>query len=203
DHSAAAAGPALPGAAGLSVYADRRGTEPVGPVPDPGREIHLPCGQGPVLAMAGSVIHTSVTTTADRLRAGLPVAATVCDDAVFTPLIGAQDLDVMPGPALSVERVELDAIDPLTGGPRAETFGGTDAEDETAALTAVSADEWGPDRRGMELAPSGAARRLVVRESINPGWQATTADGTALEPVTGPGGRQGWLGPAGPGGEVR
>ncbi len=202
DHSAAASGPALPGAAGLSVYADRRGTEPVGPVPDPEREIHLPCGQGPVLAMAGSVIHTSVTTTADRLRAGLPVTATVCDDAVFTPLIGAQDLDVVPGPALSVERVELDAIDPLTGGPRAETFGGTDAEDETAALTAVPADEWGPDRRVMELAPSGAARLLVVPESINPGWRARTADGTTLEPVTVSGWQQGWLVPAGTGGEV-
>src|SRR5699024_9861623 len=71
DHSATASGPALPGAAGLAVYADTRGTEPVAPQADPRRPVHLACGDGPVLAMAGTVVHTEITTTADRLRAGL------------------------------------------------------------------------------------------------------------------------------------
>ena len=43
---------------------------------------------------------------------------------------------------------------------------------------------------------------LVVPESINPGWTARTADGSALTPVTVNGWQQGWVVPPGTAGAV-
>ena len=43
------------------------------------------------------------------------------------------------------------------------------------------------------MTASAAPRVLVVPESINPGWTARLADGTALTPVTVNGWQQGWV----------
>lgn len=47
------------------------------------------------------------------------------------------------------------------------------------------------------MAASDHDRVVVVPESVNPGWVAHSADGTALRPITVNGWQQGWVVPAG------
>lgn len=56
--------------------------------------------------------------------------------------------------------------------------------------------EWGKSVRRLEFGPSTDTRLLVVPESVNPGWQATLADGRILQPTTANGWQQAWLLPA-------
>ncbi|WQD13367.1 MAG: hypothetical protein U1U88_001597 [Lawsonella clevelandensis] len=56
--------------------------------------------------------------------------------------------------------------------------------------------EWGNSVRRLEFGPSTDTRLLVVPESVNPGWQATLADGRMLQPTTANGWQQAWLVPA-------
>ena len=58
-----------------------------------------------------------------------------------------------------------------------------------------------PPRR-CDVAAVGQPRMLVVPESVNPGWSARAADGTALTAVTVNGWQQGWVLPAGTSGAV-
>jgi arabinofuranan 3-O-arabinosyltransferase len=72
----------------------------------------------------------------------------------------------------------------------------------TAATVPASTGEWSADHREVDVHPSAASRILVVPESINPGWTARVADGSALAPVTVNGWQQGWVLPPGTAGPV-
>ncbi|MCX4096313.1 alpha-(1-_3)-arabinofuranosyltransferase family protein [Nocardia sp. alder85J] len=63
------------------------------PPPVPGnRLVTVDCAHGPVLTLAGRLVHTTVTGTLDELRTGAPVPARVCDpgtdDAATVPASG-------------------------------------------------------------------------------------------------------------------
>ena len=152
------------------------------------RAISLPCGRGPIIGVAGQFVQTSVTTTVGALLDGKPVAAQACRSEPITLPAGQQELLISPGAAFVVDGVQL-------AGPLADQL-------RTTAMTPAQTGHWRADHREVDVEPSQAARVLVVPESINPGWAARTADGTALTPITVNGWQQGWVLPPGTAGTV-
>ncbi|MCV7162179.1 DUF3367 domain-containing protein [Mycolicibacterium brisbanense] len=172
-----------PGLADISVF-DTHG-RPIGAADaaaNRARVVSLPCGQGPIIGVAGQFIQTSVRTTVAALLDGDPIPAQPCrTDPVSLPA-GQQELLVSPGAAFVVDGIALST-------PKDQL--------PTATTSLADTPEWGPDRRKVRVAPASTKRILVVPESINPGWIARDAAGARLEPVTVNGWQQGWVVPAG------
>ncbi|HYP94873.1 MAG TPA: alpha-(1-_3)-arabinofuranosyltransferase family protein, partial [Mycobacterium sp.] len=152
------------------------------------RVIDLPCGKGPIIGVAGQFVQTSVATTVGALLDGEPVAAKPCRSDPITLPAGQQELLISPGAPFVVDGVQL-------AGPLASQL-------HTAAMVPAATDDWSADHRELDVPPSASSRVLVVPESINPGWTARAADGSALAPVTVNGWQQGWVLPAGTAGPV-
>jgi arabinofuranan 3-O-arabinosyltransferase len=152
------------------------------------RPVTLPCGRGPIIAVAGQFVQTSIDTTVGALLDGGPIAATPCRPAPIALPQGQQELLISPGAAFVVDGVQL-------AGPLGRDLA-------TAATTPVQTGAWSSDHREVTVPPSQASRVLVVPESINPGWIARTADGAQLSPVTVNGWQQGWVVPAGTSGTI-
>jgi len=152
------------------------------------RVIDLPCGKGPIIGVAGQFVQTSVATTVGALLDGEPVAAKPCRSDPITLPAGQQELLISPGAPFVVDGVQL-------AGPLASQL-------HTAAMVPAATDDWSADHRELDVPPSASSRVLVVPESINPGWTARAADGSALTPVTVNGWQQGWVLPAGTAGPV-
>ncbi|MGH3677140.1 MAG: alpha-(1-_3)-arabinofuranosyltransferase [Mycobacterium sp.] len=152
------------------------------------RPVTLPCGRGPIIAVAGQFVQTSVTTTVGALLDGNPIPARPCQAAPIALPAGQQELLISPGAAFVVDGVQL-------AGPLASQL-------RTAATVPVNTGAWSSDHRVVEIPASEASRVLVVPESINPGWTARTPDGTRLTPITVNGWQQGWVIPAGTAGTV-
>ncbi|MFC7446664.1 alpha-(1-_3)-arabinofuranosyltransferase domain-containing protein [Rhodococcus daqingensis] len=176
------------------------------------RTVTVACADGPVLALAGRTLRSSVTATVGQLRSGAPVPATVCADdagddaetdsaaadpdapaALPVPLpAGRLDLTVEPGDAFFVDGLQLVAA-PAVGTPAAPT-----AQDAVRVPT----DGWTPNERSLHVTAPDGDRLLVVPESHNIGWIATAPDGAELTPVVVNGWQQGWIVPAGTDGTV-
>ncbi|MCV7106950.1 alpha-(1-_3)-arabinofuranosyltransferase [Mycolicibacterium chitae] len=152
------------------------------------RKITIGCGEGPVLAVAGRFVNTSVNTTVGALLDGGPLPARPCESAPLELPTGQQELLVSPGAAFIVDGVQL-------SGPLADQV-------RPAATAEAPAERWSADRRELTVPAAETERVLVVPESINPGWTARAPDGTALTPVTVNGWQQGWVVPAGTSGTV-
>ena len=152
------------------------------------RQLEIGCGKGPIVAVSGRFVQTSVTTTVGALLDGKPIPARPCDPTPIALPAGPQELLISPGPAFVVDGAELD-------GPLA-------AEIRTAPTTSAEVTSWGPDRRQIDVARAATARVLVIPESVNPGWVAHTADGVTLTPVLVNGWQQGWVVPAGQQGTI-
>lgn len=147
------------------------------------RTVSLPCGQGPIIGVAGQFVQTSVRTTVGALLGGDPIAARPCRTGPIALPAGQQELLVSPGAAFVVDGVVLNT-------PVADQL-------RTATTTPVETPVWSPDHRQVQLPAGADSRVLVVPESVNPGWIARTADGTELTPVKVNGWQQGWVVPAG------
>ncbi len=152
------------------------------------RPITLPCGRGPILAVAGQFVQTSVDTTVGALLDGQPIAAHPCLTAPLRLPAGQQELLISPGAAFVVDGVQL-------AGPLIDQI-------HSAPTTPVKRERWSSADRQVDVPGSSAARVLVVPESINPGWTAHLSDGTALTPVTVNGWQQGWVVPANAAGPI-
>ncbi len=152
------------------------------------RAVTLPCGRGPIIAVAGQFVQTEVDTTVGALLDGDPIPARPCrQDPIALPA-GQQELLISPGAAFVVDGVQL--VGPLG------------RQLPSAATNPVHTGAWSSDHREVDVPASQASRILVVPESINPGWTARTADGTTLSPVTVNGWQQGWVVPAGAAGSI-
>lgn len=147
------------------------------------RTVSLPCGQGPIIGVAGQFVQTSVRTTVGALLDGDPIAARPCRTGPIALPAGQQELLVSPGAAFVVDGVVLNT-------PVADQL-------RTATTTPVETPVWSPDHRQVQLPGGADSRVLVVPESVNPGWIARTADGAELTPVKVNGWQQGWVVPAG------
>ncbi|WP_197521694.1 alpha-(1-_3)-arabinofuranosyltransferase family protein [Nocardia sp. 852002-20019_SCH5090214] len=159
------------------------------PAPAPGdRPVTVDCDHGPTIAVAGRVLHTSVTATADALLTGKPVSATVCvpgdggaPGTVDLPA-GSVDVTVAPTELFSVDELRLD-----------NTAFAADGSASPESLAPGSPEDTGRPA-GID-APAGD-RLLVLPLSTNVGWTAHTGDGHALRPVVVDGWKQGWVIPA-------
>jgi len=150
------------------------------------RAVTVGCDAGPTVVIGGTSVRMSITATAEQLASGRPVTATPCTpDAVPLPA-GRQDVVVAPGPAFTVDSLQLNATPP----PPA------------AAVTSPGVGRWTENLRELDVTASGTDRLLVVPESTNVGWVATAPDGTELKPVVVDGWQQGWIVPAGTDGTV-
>ena len=152
------------------------------------RAVTLPCGRGPIIAVAGQFVQTSIDTTVGALLDGDPIAAKPCRPAPIALPAGRQELLISPGAAFFVDGVQL-------VGPMGRQL-------PVAATSPVQPATWSSNRRELDVPASQASRVLVVPESINPGWTARTADGARLTPVTVNGWQQGWVVPAGTSGTI-
>lgn len=147
------------------------------------RAITVACGQGPVIAVAGRFIQTSIRTTVGALLDGALIAAQPCErEPVLLPA-GQQELLISPRATFTVDGATL------TGPLGTQLPSATKIPVETGA--------WTPDHREIRVPAATAPRVLVVPESISPGWTAKTAAGSALTPITVNGWQQGWVVPAG------
>jgi arabinofuranan 3-O-arabinosyltransferase len=143
------------------------------------REVTIGCDAGPVVAVAGRFVHTSVHTTVGALLDGGPLEARPCQaDPIMLPA-GQQELLVSPDAAFIVDGVQL----------------ATPVTDEVAGtpVTTPRTAAWRQDHREVTVTAAPSPQVLVVPESVNPGWTAHTADGTLLTPVTVNGWQQGWV----------
>ncbi|WP_396925913.1 alpha-(1-_3)-arabinofuranosyltransferase [Mycolicibacterium sp.] len=152
------------------------------------RTIEIPCGQGPIVAVSGRFVQTSVTTTVGALLDGEPVPARACDPTPIALPAGTQELLISPGSAFVVDGAQL-------SGPLANQI-------TTAATTPADVTRWGADRRAINVSRAPTPRVLVVPESVNPGWVAHLPDGVTLTPVIVNGWQQGWVVPAGEQGTI-
>jgi arabinofuranan 3-O-arabinosyltransferase len=152
------------------------------------RAVTLPCGRGPIIAVAGQFVQTTIDTTVGALLDGDPIAAKPCRTAPIALPEGQQELLISPGAAFVVDGVQL-------AGPLAREL-------PSAPSSPVQTARWSNDRREVDVPAAQASRVLVVPESINPGWTARTADGATLTPVTVNGWQQGWVVPAGTSGTI-
>ncbi|WP_155763921.1 alpha-(1-_3)-arabinofuranosyltransferase [Mycobacterium asiaticum] len=150
------------------------------------REVTVDCEHGPVVAVAGRFVHTSIRTTAGALLDGGPIAATPCEPDPITLPAGQQELLISPGAAFVVDGVQLSGAAELT----------------SAAMASADIGGWGPDRREVRASSSPTSRVLVIPESINPGWVARSRDGARLTPVAVNGWQQGFVVPAGDPGTI-
>ncbi|MBF6176150.1 DUF3367 domain-containing protein [Nocardia blacklockiae] len=151
------------------------------------RPVTVDCEHGPTLAVAGKLVHTTVTATAGELRSGAPVPAQVCGVADRT--------QAGPEGDFAAEN----------GGEPESTPGTTDVAlpggrvDLAVAPTDLfSVDEVKLNRTDAAPQPVSAppgTRLLVLPLSSNVGWRAHTADGQDLKPLVVDGWQQAWLVP--------
>ncbi|ORV72374.1 hypothetical protein AWC09_04910 [Mycolicibacter hiberniae] len=177
-----------PGLAEVSVLgAGGRPVAPADPARNRSRAVHVGCGHGPIIAIAGRFVHTTITTTVGALLDDQPVAAKACDQRPIALPPGAQELLVSPGPAFVVDSATLSGASATVG---------------TTETTPAVLGSWGAGRREVTVPGAAAGRVLVVPESINSGWVARSSDGTRLAPVAVNGWQQGFVLPAGTDGAI-
>ena len=173
-----------PGLAELAALgADGNPIAPADAARDRAREIAVDCDHGPVIAVAGRFVHTSIRTTvgaAARRRARCGAGLRPRSGRAAGGSAGVAD---QPGGSFVVDGVDL-------------------SPPATAAVAPSPVEvpvwrAWGPDRREVQAPPSTTSRVLVIPESINPGWVARTSAGARLTPVAVNGWQQGWVVPAG------
>nr|WP_314144894.1 alpha-(1->3)-arabinofuranosyltransferase [uncultured Rhodococcus sp.] len=173
--------------------------EPIGAPYDGDREITVDCFDGPILSIAGQTVRTSVTATADQFRSGEPLKASVCDadtpmnENFVNPVSlpeGRQDVVVEPGASFFVDGIRLRTMPIPADWP-------TSSAPQAARTTA-----WSPDHREVTLTSTTEDRLLVIPESNNSGWRATTPGGVELSPVVVDGWQQAWIVPAGASGTI-
>src|SRR6202034_2955132 len=83
---------------------------PIAPADDTrtrAREIVVDCDHGPVIAVAGRFVHTSVRTTVGALLDGEPVAANACDPEPIALPAGQQEFLMSPGAQFVVDGARL------------------------------------------------------------------------------------------------
>ncbi|CAJ1493163.1 alpha-(1-_3)-arabinofuranosyltransferase [[Mycobacterium] kokjensenii] len=172
-----------PGLAEVTVLgADGRPVAPADPARNRARKVTVDCAHGPIIAIAGRFVRTSISTTVGALLDDEPVAAQACDQNPIALPPGEQELLISPGPAFVIDSATLST---------------STASDRATATNPAVLGAWGPARREVSVPASTHARVLVVPESINGGWSARSPDGGVLVPVAINGWQQGFVLPAG------
>lgn len=147
--------------------------------------IHLPCGQGPSLLIAGQSVPTSLDGAIADLKRGASVSLNLCGANEFT-VGGTTDVIAKPSAAFRADSVSMVRV------------GATPAK---VTPISVRRDSHGaPASVRISQAPTNP-ELLVLPRNFNAGWQATLG-GQALAPLVADGWKQAWIVPAGSAGEV-
>ncbi|MFI0819729.1 alpha-(1-_3)-arabinofuranosyltransferase family protein [Streptomyces sp. NPDC021098] len=157
--------------------------------PSPRARFSLPCGQGPALAVDGTLHATKASGRIRDLTERRPVKVELCGDEAKR---GTLRLDA------GRHTVEAGDTGPLALTDATLTRG----KPATPALDVrtVQAEDWSGDRRTVKVA-AGQAVYLQTYENHNDGWKATL-NGHDLTPLRIDGWQQAFLVPAGAGGTV-
>lgn len=160
------------------------------PPPSAGERFSLACGQGPPLAVDGTLHATKASGSVRDLTERRPVKVELCAGE-------ARDgrLDLPSGQ----HRVEAGDQGPLALTDVTLSRGSAPAP--ATERRTVTARDWAGDRRTVQVSAGGAAY-LQTYENANAGWRATL-NGRELSPVRLDGWQQGFLIPAGESGMVR
>lgn len=151
-------------------------------VVDTEARVDLPCGSGPDVVVNGRAIPTRVQGRTEDLLASRPLDFEGCRVASMTA--GGNRIRTEDRSGLRVDTVVFGDPEPV----------------EDGSGRSLQVLEWDREHRRVMAGPGDEAL-LMVDENANAGWSATL-DGTRLLPFTADGWRQGWVVPAGAGGEV-
>ncbi|WKX69287.1 alpha-(1-_3)-arabinofuranosyltransferase family protein [Streptomyces sp. XD-27] len=160
------------------------------PPPDPTARFALPCGQGPPLAVDGTLHATKASGRVRDLTERRPVTVELCAGDAED---GALDL------GSGRHRVEAGDTGPLA--LTDVTLRRGTAPAPAAADRTVKATDWSGDDRTVRVG-AGQAVYLQTYGNHNKGWHATL-DGRRLTPLRIDGWQQGFLVPAGAGGTIQ
>lgn len=163
------------------------------PQPSPDRTFALPCGQGPVLSIDGTLHATSARGSVRDLTERRPIEVSLC---------AGEQRDGTAQLAPGTHRLEAGDLGPLAITDitlRRNAAGGT--PEPSAAVRDLDLGDWSGDDRTATVG-AGQASYLQMYENENAGWRATL-NGKDLAPVRLDGWQQGWLIPEGEGGTVR
>ncbi|MER6910071.1 alpha-(1-_3)-arabinofuranosyltransferase [Streptomyces sp. NPDC000594] len=158
--------------------------------PSPDVAFTLKCGEGPALAVDGTLHATSATGTVRALVERRPIEVTLCQRGERQPelSLGAGEHLIEAGDAgpLAITEVTL-----TRGEPAAPATTGRE----------LTVGDWRGDRREVSVG-SGATAYLTMYENFNDGWKATL-NGKELPSLRLDGWQQGFAIPAGEGGTVK
>lgn len=154
---------------------------------DAGAAFTRPCGEGPSVTVDDEVIATSLSGTVQDLLEARPLSLTACTGPIALDA-GRHEVDAPAVDLFDPSRLVLDE-------PGAST-----SADASTPLRSVAIGDWERVTRTATVGP-GAEAYLTVSENFNDGWRATLG-GERLTPVRIDGWRQGWVVPAGEGGQV-
>lgn len=158
------------------------------PPPASRSRFSVPCGEGPPLAVDGTLHATSASGTVRDLTERRPVDVTLCHTPEGTLPLGR-----------GLHQVEAGDEGPLALTDITLTRGEVRPPAMSKQRTATAAD-WRGDRRSVTVG-AGEAGYLQMYENANDGWKATL-NGKKLIPLRIDGWQQAWLIPAGAGGTV-
>jgi arabinofuranan 3-O-arabinosyltransferase len=160
------------------------------------QKLTLPCGTGPTVEVGPARRTTALVASRRDLVELREVGAKLCGkDATAAVPAGAGPARIIASASALATPVRL-SLTPATAGQGA----GVPAADAGRQVP-VRVDSWAPTLRRLHLETYPGERVLSLRENRNPGWQATMG-GRTLQPMVFDGWQQGWLVPAGLGGEV-
>lgn len=159
--------------------------------PEASRTFTLPCGEGPPLAVDGTLHATKASGQVRDLTERRPITVELCAGE-------AEDgsLQLTPGQ----HRVEAGDEGPL-GITDVTLISGDLGPEESSPARTVEVKSWSGDRRAVTVG-AGDASYLQTFENVNEGWKATL-NGQELTSLRIDGWQQAWLIPAGEGGTVR
>ncbi|WP_432095295.1 alpha-(1-_3)-arabinofuranosyltransferase domain-containing protein [Streptomyces sp. bgisy100] len=159
------------------------------PRPGPDETFSVPCGEGPPLAVDGTLHATRASGLVRDLTERRPVRVELCageaEDGTLELATGRHRVEAGDAGPLALTDVTLSR-----GTPSAVSGADRPAE----------AGDWHGDRRTVRVG-SGAASYLQTYQNANDGWKATL-NGKELTPLRLDGWQQAWLVPAGRGGTV-
>ena len=162
------------------------------------------CGAGPEVSIDGHQYQTFVWGTYGDLLNLQPLNFEVCTNS--TPAAGQkprlfapQSVPLPAGTHYLLAQPSTRAVAPFT--VIGATLSTPAAQQSSAPARDTSILTWGPENRSVRVGP-GEQSYLEVHQNVNSGWVATL-NGQKLQPITLDGWQQGFVVPAGSGGEVR
>ena len=140
------------------------------------------CGFGPPIFVNGQEFSTRVSGTIEDLRSGDRLRWDLCGQDSLPLVSGRNTVDLTSSGEFVPDSVLLQP----EGRPA-----------DAIPMSAAALERITPSNLSVSVAASDDAQIVVVPQNYNPGWRASTGDGTVVEPVRVNDWMQGWTVPPG------